>query len=153
MASGTLTPSKPNRHRTGKPTHDIVALKDDGIVRGPELRDLTSRDDWSEFTVNWYETWRKAPQAQLFEATDWQRLGLLAYIVERFTVRPSASSLQEIRQNEERLGATVVDRLRARMTIQHPDDPDGGEARLAVVRDLSDHFADRLGDDTDGSSA
>jgi hypothetical protein len=50
------------------------------------------------------------------------RLGILAPLVERYALRPSASALSEIRQNEERLGATVVDRMRARMIVEESED-------------------------------
>ncbi|MEV4281364.1 hypothetical protein [Actinoplanes xinjiangensis] len=51
-------------------------------------------------------------QAAVFEGTDWLRLATLAPIVEAYWRRPSAAELSEIRMNEERLGATVVDRMR-----------------------------------------
>jgi hypothetical protein len=67
------------------------------------------------------------PQAALFEATDWGRLAMLAPIVEAYYRRPSAAALGEIRMSEERLGATIVDRLRARIRI------DADEAEAAPV--------------------
>lgn len=143
MSKGTLHPAKPERHRRGAPAHAVVELVPDGVVRGPELEDVTLTSDWSAYTLHWYQTWRESPQAQLFEATDWQRLGMLAFIVERYQLRPAASALLEIRMSEERLGATVTDRLRARMQIVRPDEDE--TRQLAVVTDLADHFNDRLG--------
>lgn len=122
MARGTLHAPKENRRRRNAPAHDKILLSRDGEVRGPELSELTSRDDWHPLVVKWYETWRRSPQAQAFESTDWMRLGILAPLVERYALRPSASALSEIRQNEERLGATVVDRMRARMVIEESED-------------------------------
>lgn len=147
MAKGTLHPAKPDRHRRGAPMHSVVELQDDGAVRGPELEDLTRTSDWSDYTLHWYSTWRTAPQAQLFEDTDWQRLGMLAFIVERFQARPAAAALQEIRMNEERLGATVTDRMRGRMSITRDDQSSDQRGQLAAVTNLTDHFADRLGDE------
>ena len=147
MARGTLHSPKPKneRHRRGNPAHNVVEIVPDDVVRGPELDELTLSSDWSVYTLKWYETWRKSPQAQLFENTDWQRLGMLAFIVERFQLRPAASAMMEIRMSEERLGATVTDRLRARMLVVHPDDDEETGRQLASVANLPDHFNDRLG--------
>jgi hypothetical protein len=92
---------------------DSVTVTRDDVVRGPELR-----PGYGPETLAWYQTWRTSPQAQLFEATDWSRLALLAPIVDAHWSRATPSALAEIRLNEERLGATYVDRLRARMKIE-----------------------------------
>ena len=60
-------------------------------------------------------------EAAVFEPTDWRRLDSLATIVEAYWRQPSADALSEIRTNEERLGAIVVDRMRARMRIKDAD--------------------------------
>jgi hypothetical protein len=125
MARGTMHAPKPDdqRRRRNTPAHGERELVRDDEVRGPELADLTGVVNWSPPTVAWFETWRKAPQAQVFEATDWQRLGFLAYLVEDyFGGAADAKLLAEIRQNEERLGATYTDRQRARMRVVAPPD-------------------------------
>jgi hypothetical protein len=118
MARGTMHAPKPDgeRRRRNAPSHGEQVLTHDGETRGPELLGAYSPE-----TLAWYGTWRTAPQAQLFQDTDWSRLSLLAPIVEAYFRRPSAAALSEIRMNEERLGATVVDRMRARIRIQEPD--------------------------------
>ena len=123
MARGTMHSGKSpeTRRRRNPPTHDTTTLYRDGEKRGPDLEAATGRDDWSEPLRAWWTTWQHAPQAQAFEATDWQRLVLLASIVESYLTRPSAAALSEIRLNEERLGATVVDRMRARMRVEDDD--------------------------------
>jgi hypothetical protein len=120
VARGTMHAPKPDgqRRRRNAPTHDAISLTRDDVLRGEDLATLTGRADWSASTLAWFETWRRSPQAQVFEATDWSRLALLAPIVEQHFRRPSAAALGEIRMNEERLGATVVDRVRARMRIE-----------------------------------
>ena len=137
MARGTMHAAKPDdqRRRRNKPTHDSKTLVADGVIRGPELD-----GDYDEFTVNWYETWRSSPQAALFEDTDWMRLQMLAPIVQAYHRRPGAAALSEIRMNEERLGATVVDRMRARMVIEREDEG----APLAPVVDARAEIAKRL---------
>ncbi|PPG35025.1 hypothetical protein C5E10_05330 [Pseudoclavibacter sp. RFBG4] len=108
--------SEATRHRHARPAHGEKVIVRDNRTRGPRLE-----GEWSSETQTWYETWRKSPQSQLFEATDWQRLRLLAPLVEANFIKPSAAGLSEIRLNEERLGATVVDRMRARIAITERD--------------------------------
>lgn len=140
MARGTLHAPKENRRRRNAPTYDTTHLTRDGEVRGPALSEATGRDDWSEQVVRWYETWRRAPQAQLFEETDWARLAVLAPLVEIYFRRPSAAALSEIRMNEERLGATVTDRMRARMVIDESEE----EAPVLQLVDARRSIADRM---------
>ncbi|ROP74079.1 hypothetical protein [Curtobacterium sp. PhB115] len=102
----------------------------DGEVRGPELD-----GNFGPFTRDWYDTWRRAPQGQLFTSTDWLRVRMLAPLVEAYSRRPSAAAFSEIRLNEERLGATYVDRIRARIRVDAATD--------AVVTALpADRFAE-----------
>lgn len=113
-------PADQRRHRIKDPIPQ-QNLVDDGQKLGPELHVLTGRQDWIPAVKKWYETWRTSPQAKSFIDTDWQRLGLVAYLFEQYIVEPKAGILAEIRLNEERLGATVVDRQRARMNVEKTD--------------------------------
>jgi hypothetical protein len=114
---------------------DSVTVAVDGELRGPDLVEETGRADWDAMTVAWYDRWRRSPQAQLFEDTDWGRLIMLAPIVDAyFTLKPSAAALSEIRLNEERLGATYVDRLRAKIKIDRSEQP---VAEVVQLRDAS----------------
>ena len=139
MARGTLHAPKSaeTRHRRNAPAHGEQLVYPDGIVRGPDLG-----DGYSDQTVEWYATWRTSPQAQLFQATDWSRLRLLASIVDAYYRRPSAAALSEIRMNEERLGATVVDRMRARIRVED-DAPEATVTPLRAVarRDVAARLA------------
>lgn len=132
MARGTMHAPKPNAARRNAPSHGEQVVVDDGVVRGPELA-----GQYGPETLAWYGTWRSAPQAKLFLATDWSRLALLAPIVEAYFRRPSAAALSEIRMNEERLGATVVDRMRARIRVE-----DGDAAEVVPLRAVGDARAD-----------
>ena len=133
MARGTMHAAKPDgqRRRRNAPTHSDQVVTDDGQVRGPELD-----GPYAPQTLAWYDTWRRSPQAQLFEETDWSRLVLLAPIVDAYFRRPSAAALSEIRMNEERLGATVVDRMRARIKVQRDDE--GEDADVVPLRAVDD---------------
>lgn len=136
MAKGTLhAPKAEGRRRRNAPTHGENVVQDDGVLRGPALEGT-----WDAPVLDWYETWRRSPQAALFEETDWLRLRLLAPILQGYYRRPSAAALSEIRMNEERLGATVVDRMRARIRIEREED-----APLAVVTDARAAIAARMG--------
>lgn len=110
-------PADQRRHRIKDqiPTTNLV---DDGALLGPTLDKLTGRKTWPVQVQNWYKIWRSSPQAKQFIDTDWQRLGMVAYLLEQYLAEPKSTILSEIRLNEERLGATVVDRQRARMQIE-----------------------------------
>lgn len=134
MARGTMHAKKENgRNRNGTP-HASRSYARDGKVRGPELARISHREGWPPFVLEWWETWRRAPQAVDFEETDWLRLALLAPFYESMITKPSAAALSEIRMNEERLGATVVDRMRARMTIEPREDEDAPLAAVQPIR-------------------
>lgn len=140
------------RRRRNKPAYDATTLVRDGRRRGPTLKIATGHT-WGPDVTRWYETWRRSPQAAIFEDTDWARLALLAPIVEAYyaaqrrectycgggTVANLTRLLAEIRMNEERLGATVVDRMRAQMKITEP-----AEAELAALPAARQDIAARL---------
>lgn len=93
-------------------TAQETAVTDHGQRLGPDLP-----GGYDESVVAWYETWRTSPQAEAFEATDWQRLQMLAPLVQSYYRSPTAAAFSELRLNEERFGATLVDRQRLRMRI------------------------------------
>ena len=113
--AGSGPPPNPNRRRRNADTYADVAaaVLDDGMVRGPE-----PDPDWSSSVRSWWETWRRAPQAATFLATDWQRLRMLAPLVARYWADPDKALLAEIRINESLMGATHVDRLKARIEVR-----------------------------------
>jgi len=78
---------------------------------------LPGAEGYSPQTRAWYATWATAPQAATFVVTDWQRLHMLAPLVDRYYLAPDKGVMAEIRLNETLLGATHVDRLRARIKI------------------------------------
>lgn len=86
-----------------------------------EAPGLPGADRLSALTVRWYETWCSSPQAQRFVATDWQRLHMLAPLVDEYWREPSTKTMSEIRLNESLLGATEVDRMRLRWDVSTKD--------------------------------
>ena len=140
MARGTMHQPKPEgvrRNRTA-PSFGDVPLARDNVIRGPELAEIADRTVWMSFTLKWWDTWRRSPQAAVFEETDWMRLALLARVVDQCAAKPSAVLMGEIRMNEERLGATVVDRQRARMKITDEapaEEPNRGRGNVTSIAD------------------
>ena len=131
------------RRRRNTPTVEETRLVDDGQRVGPTITKATGRSDWSPYVKAWFETWRTSPQAKAFLGTDWQRLAMLVLLVAAFELDPKPTTLAEIRQNEERLGATVVDRQRARMKVERDDAPAAPVVALATSR--REDMARRLG--------
>ena len=76
--------------------------------------------DYSAATALWYEAWTLSPQAEHFAATDWQRLLMIAPLIEAYYARPTPQLMAEIRQNEAKLGATAADRERLGWKLDAP---------------------------------
>lgn len=118
---------------------DLSHLEGDEDVPN-KLKKLFKRDSYSVATLRWWDTWAESEQAESFKATDWQRLQMLAPLVEAYYRRPGHNALAEIRQNESLLGATVTDRMRLRMNRKDSDNstkPAGGKPE-----DLPENVAD-----------
>ncbi|MGZ0151885.1 phage terminase small subunit [Kribbella sp. WER1] len=116
----------------------------DTVVRAEPASAPTLVGDYDERTVAWYNVWANSPQAVLFTVTDWQRLIMLAVLVERYfeaASNPAIRSttvtqiLAEIRQNEALLGATHVDRLKGRIKVERDSGPAGPSGDVAVMDD------------------
>jgi hypothetical protein len=102
---------------------DQTVVHPDDEVRGPTLPQDVS---FGPSTIAFYETIRRAPQAQAYEATDWLIItDVLLPLHDAFTTgtRKSAATAAEIRQIMASLGATVTDRLRAKITIDRGNAP------------------------------
>lgn len=132
--NGPLPKGERQRERdTRRRDKDVAVVTPDGVVRGPEL---PAGHTFSPDTVEWYQTWRRSPQAQLFEETDWLALRLLLPLVESHSRRPSAAALSEIRLTTAALGGTYADRLRvAKIRVDHSaeDGPDAVVTPLHAV--------------------
>lgn len=90
-------------------------------VKAPKLPNASS---YAPAVRSWYKTWCECPQAQRFTPTDWQRLHMLAPLVEAYFEEPKATVLSEIRINESLLGATEADRQRLRWDLPKPEQVD-----------------------------
>lgn len=146
---GPLPKAERQRARdTRRRAAEYVPVERDGYLRGPSLAEATGRAEWPAEVVRWWDAWRAAPQAALFEVTDWNRLALLAVLVEGYYRRPTAAALSEIRMNEERLGATWGDRLRNRIRVIEAGEDDATVTPLRAVPAGND-VAALFGDEED----
>ncbi|QIG58480.1 minor tail protein [Arthrobacter phage DrSierra] len=130
---------------------DAVTLTPDGELRGPELPSAIFNPHPE--TIEWWTTWRVSPQAQLFEATDWEALKRAAllhdYVWKSTTTpggKPSAAAISELRLIEERYGATFVDRQRAKIHIAREAAADAEVVQLRSVSSRADVMARLKGD-------
>lgn len=151
MSISGPAPKDGPKHGRHKSEYDAAKVEVSTPVAAPAL---PGAEDYDERTRVWYSTWADAPQNAIFTSTDWQRLHMLAPLVDRYyrTVSdPKAklysltNLLAEIRQNEALLGATHVDRLKGRIKVSVDDGPAGGTPKLAVLADYRALLAD--GDD------
>lgn len=81
------------------------------------------KGNFGEPARSWYDNWCSSPQAQRFTVTDWQRLHMLAPLIDLYWAEPKPSLLAEIRLNESLLGATEADRARLRWDVKPPVAP------------------------------
>lgn len=122
--TGPLPKAERQRERdTKRRQGEFVTVTRDGVLRGPTLATATGISTWEPGTLAWWETWRLAPQAAVFETTDWGALARVAGLYDANLRRPSAAAASEVRMTEAALGGSFADRLRARIRIE--DAPDG----------------------------
>ena len=96
----------------------LTVIQADDIARGP---DLPVGIDWPDATREWWETWRKAPQAQTFTDTDWSFLLDTAILHMEFW-DGDRSVAAELRLRTAKFGATPEDRARLKIAVGEPRD-------------------------------
>lgn len=119
MGTGPLPKDSSQRRRRNADTVTTTVLPADGPEG--ETPVLPGGHDYDTRTLVWYETWRSSPQAAAFLPTDWQRLHMLAVLVEQYWQEPKKELLSEIRLNEASLGGTAADRIRMRWVVADPE--------------------------------
>ena len=128
---GMGPPPAENRRRTNPDTFAEAAV---AVPEVPEV-DVPELPGWEEYstaTLRWWNTWCSSPQAAMFVATDWQRLIMLAPLIEEYFAKPSTKLMAEIRISESLLGATHVDRMRARVKVERAT-PSSGQTPEGVA--------------------
>ena len=121
---------------------EFTELGREPVKDAPTLGRRPGGGRWSAATRDWFEVWRRSPQASQFVETDWSALRRCALLLEVFFADPSAALAAEIRQIEAKLGATVDDRMRLRLRVHsRPAVAESAEAepegrpRLSVAPD------------------
>lgn len=133
---GKGPPPSASRRRTNKqpPGVAVPTVTDDEVLHGPELglrpgyvvvEDKITRESrrvklrWLPNTLEWWDTWRRSPQAAALAATDWLELKMTALLVDD-AYRGETKNASEIRLRVAQHGATLADRQRLRMTFGSP---------------------------------
>lgn len=96
---------------------EFTELGREPVKDAPQLGRRPGGGRWLVEVREWWETWRRSPQASQFVDTDWRTLRRAAFLLDLFYREPSASLAAEVRQIESKLGATVDDRMRLRLRI------------------------------------
>jgi hypothetical protein len=113
MAGRGPAPNDPDKRR-GHDRPPVVEEIGGVKVKAPGLPGATG---FTAATRRWYRVWGSSPQASQFTQTDWQRLHMLAPLVDRYFMAPSTGLMAEIRLNEAKLGGTPEDRQRLRWRL------------------------------------
>lgn len=117
---------------------EMQPVEDDGALRGPELPEgvLPDQESWHPRTVQWWETWRRSPQAQTFIETDWDFLLDTALLHHVMWTKGKWEFASEVRLRAAKYGATPEDRMRLKLKIETPADkpPPAETARPASDR-------------------
>ena len=111
------------RDQKKRESEQTVVVEDDE-VRGPELPEGI---DWPDATLEWWDTWRKSPQAQTFTDTDWSFLLDTAVLHMRFWDGDNKVA-GELRLRAAKFGATPEDRARLKLSVGQPQPGSTGSA-------------------------
>lgn len=148
-------PEEERINRVPKRYAKVVITKDaEETLLGPELPDGSPfGDPWCTRTLEWWDVWRKAPQAKLMGTTDWETM-LEAAIIHNELWRPRsgrqlattavANYLSELRRRVGAFGATWEDRQKLQLTIESPHTNEEGERRLKKEATAAVNYAERL---------
>lgn len=102
----------------------MVRVEDDGELRGPPLAEgiLPDGEGWHPRTRQWWDTWRRSPQAQTFLETDWDFLLDTALLHHVLWTKGRWEFASEVRLRAAKYGATPEDRMRLKLKIETPAD-------------------------------
>lgn len=112
-------PSK--RTRRNKETKQVTSL---GEFKTAAQPDLPESIDWHPRTIEWWQTWGRAPQASNFTETDWSYLLDTALMHHEMWTKGSFNLAGEVRLRVAAFGATPADRARLRMQFADADEKD-----------------------------
>ena len=133
----------------------ILESDPEPVLRGPDLPLAAPNGfQWCPRTLEWWDTWRRAPQSKLLGKTDWETMFEAAFLHNelwrpRTTGRdlsPTAivNYLAELRRRVGAFGATWEDRQKLQLMIEVPQTEEEAEARLAYDAQAAVDYASRL---------
>jgi hypothetical protein len=132
MAGRGPAPKNPDERRRRNQSEPLTVMQADGESHGP---DLPEGVDWPDATRDWWDTWRRAPQAQTFTDTDWSFLLDTAVLHMEFW-DGDRSVAAELRLRAAKFGATPEDRARLKIAVGEPAKPQAApRTRQAGRRD------------------
>lgn len=118
--AGFGPPPAETKRRRNKDTFEEHAVEVDADEVGKAPR-LPNASKLNPATRRWWKAWTENPVTSAWLSTDWERLLTIVPLVEAYwqADNPNAMTklMAEIRQNESLLGATHVDRMRARIKV------------------------------------
>ena len=106
------------------------SVSSDGKTRGPEL---PSEVDWHPQTIKWWQTWRTSPLSQAWIDTDWDFLLDTALMHNEMWARGKWEFAAELRLRVAKLGATVEDRQRLRISVETGPKQETGNAKIMSI--------------------
>ena len=144
MAGRGPAPKPDEERRRRNAVLGTVEVAADGVLRGPALPDTL---DWPDVTREWWDTWRRSPQAQTFTATDWSFLLDTAVLHMEFW-DGDRSVAAELRLRAAKFGATPEDRARLRLSVtEEPAKPAATSRRRApAARTRRERLLKAVGD-------
>lgn len=131
---GTRSRARDSKARDAELQH----VEDDGELRGPELPEgvLPDGEGWHSRTRQWWQTWRRSAQAQMFIETDWDFLLDTALLHHVMWTKGRWEFASEVRLRAAKYGATPEDRMRLKLKIETP--LDGQPSTSETPRSTSD---------------
>lgn len=138
MAGRGPTPKDPDKRQRRNATQELTELQLGGSsVKAPAL---PGAKKFLKATRDWYAIWASSPQASQFTMPSWQRLWMLAPLVDQYFRAPDKTLLAEIRLNEKELGATpeAMQRLRWRPPARAAGQQEGASNTTARRRRRGD---------------
>ena len=97
-----------------------------------EAHELPDGYDFPPQTHRWFAYWVNSPQAEHFQHTDWEFLVSTA-LIHAEVWSGNAGLASELRLREAKIGATVEDRLRLRMSMAQADEADSKRPKGAAA--------------------
>ena len=112
----------------------------DGSPVGPTLARLTGRKDGPRPVRDWFEAWRRSPQARLFVSdVEWLALARGAVLLAQYHDPDVSASVRvqtfnAIRTLEASLGGLITDRVKAHVKVRPPEPAPQQAAPVADYR-------------------